>query len=321
MKVFFHRKEMTTLVGIIIFSLLVASRNPTFLSIKNLVDILKGSTVLGIISLGMLVVIIAGGIDISVGATIYTVCVAVGYLMEVSGGNILIVFLGACLIGSFIGSINGFLISRLNVSPLIVTLAMMSTLRGTVRNFIDKRWLTRLPEHFIQFGDVGMINGFPAQIFIFLLAALSTAVILKYTRTGRGLYAIGENQVAAKRVGYDIKRIKMFMYIFCGLMAGISGFVYMSIMKQVDFNGFINYEFEVIAAVILGGANIMGGAGSVLGTLLGVWFLNIINNGLVIARIPVFWQDIIVGCIIVLMVSYDVIKNKSNKQRLVEKVL
>ncbi|MDK2799058.1 MAG: rhamnose transport system permease protein [Clostridiales bacterium] len=317
---FYKRKETVLLLSIFILIMLISIENPYFLKFENLFSIIMGSVVLGIAALGMLVVMIAGGIDLSIGAMISAVSVIIGKYMVCFGGNIVLVSLLACLTGVTLGAINGILISKLEAPAIIITVATMSILRGMVQFFSNGKWVTNLPSYFVSFGNIKVFNIFHIQILILLISIVLTVFVLKYTRVGRGIYAVGENAITALRVGYNIKKVKLFLYTFCGLMAGIAGLVHTSIMKQVDPNALKNFELEVIAVVILGGTNIMGGAGSVLGTYLGVIFYVVLNNGLVFAHIPVFWQKIIVGCIIILMVSYDMIQYKKRERILISEV-
>ena len=142
-----------------------------------------------------------------------------------------------------------------------------------------------------------------------------TWFILKYTLFGRSVYAIGGSSVSAKRIGYNIDKSQIIIYTYIGLLAGLAGMVHNSIMVQVDPNVFGGFELQVVAAVVLGGANIAGGYGSVHGTLIGVLFLAVSNNGLILMRIPTFWQQIVVGLIIVAAVTVDVVQRSRIEKR------
>lgn len=313
MKSIFKKKEMGILSIVILISILITLKNSVFLTPGNLLDILKNNTVPGIVALGMLLVIITGGIDVSVGAMVAAVTVIVGTFMINFGGNLLLAFLVGCLSGIILGVINGFFVARMKIPAIVVTLGTMSIFNGTILYFTNGSWITNIPEWFINFGRIRLI-GIPIQVFFWLGAALLTFFILKYTRIGRGIYAIGGNPEAATRAGFKKDKLIIFIWAYLGFLVGLAAVVHTSIVRQVDPNAFLGFELTVIAAVVLGGANIMGGEGSVFGTFLGVIMLAVINNGLILAWIPTFWQQIIVGVIILIAVSIDVIQNKRRER-------
>ncbi|MCY6484669.1 ABC transporter permease [Clostridium aestuarii] len=316
-------KEMGILLIILVLSLIITINNPTFLRIDNILDVLKGNAVLGIMAMGMLVVILTGGIDVSVSASIAAVTVIVGNIMGNFGGNIFLVFLISGIIGIAFGTVNGVLIAKLKLAPIVVTLGTMSIINGVVLYCTNGAWINNLPKNFIEFGKKTFFSlpdgqggsvGIPVQILFFIGAALLTWYILKYTLIGRGIYAVGGDRVSAERIGYKPDLITIFLYGYMGLMVGIAATVHTSIMKQVDPNAFMGFELQVVAAVVLGGANVLGGEGTVLGTILGVILLAIMNNGLVLMHISVFWQKIIIGLIIIASVSFDVIQRKRKEK-------
>jgi len=325
MKRFVKSKEMGILLIIIVISIIISIGNSTFLRPDNIIDMLKGNTVLGIMAMGMLLVIITGGIDVSVGAMVAAVTVLVGKFMVNFSGNVLLAFIVGCLCGTIMGAINGIFIAKLKIPPIVVTLGTMSIINGLMLYYTNGTWINDIPESFINFGKLtlfkipngqgGMI-GVPIQILFLVIAALVTWVILKYTLIGRGIYAMGGNPVSAARIGYNLDKISIFLYSYMGFVTGLAAVVHTSIMRQVDPNAFTGFELQVVAAVVLGGANILGGAGTVLGTLLGVLLLAIMNNGLILMHIPVFWQKIVVGAVIIIAVSIDVIQRKHAEKNL-----
>jgi len=325
MKRFVKSKEMGILLIIIVISIIISIGNSTFLRPDNIIDMLKGNTVLGIMAMGMLLVIITGGIDVSVGAMVAAVTVLVGKFMVNFSGNVLLAFIVGCLCGTIMGAINGIFIAKLKIPPIVVTLGTMSIINGLMLYYTNGTWINDIPESFINFGKLtlfkipngqgGMI-GVPIQILFLVIAALVTWVILKYTLIGSGIYAMGGNPVSAARIGYNLDKISIFLYSYMGFVTGLAAVVHTSIMRQVDPNAFTGFELQVVAAVVLGGANILGGAGTVLGTLLGVLLLAIMNNGLILMHIPVFWQKIVVGAVIIIAVSIDVIQRKHAEKNL-----
>lgn len=325
MRHFIKSKETGIFMVVIIISAIISINNITFLRPDNIIDMLKGNTVLAIMSMGMLLVIIAGGIDVSVSAIIAAVTVLVGKFMIAFSGNVLLAFVVGCILGTILGAINGLIVAKLKIPPIVVTLGTMSMINGAMLYYTNGAWINDIPESFINFGKTTLFSipdgkgshiGVPIQILFLILAAVLTWIILRYSLIGRGVYAMGGNPVSAARIGYNLDKINIFLYSYMGFMCGLAAVVHTSIMRQVDPNAFTGFELQVIAAVVLGGANILGGAGTVLGTLLGVLLIAIMNNGLILMHIPVFWQKIVVGAVIIIAVSSDVLQRRHAEKNL-----
>lgn len=318
MKKFLKFKEASVLVMLLLVMLISWLLNPVFLSFENIMDVIKSNAVLGTCALGMLLVIITGGIDVSIGGQLALVTVLTGQLMNRSGfDNLILIYLLGIAIGGFIGLVNGLMVSRLNLPPIIATLGMASVINGFLKYYTNGAWINQLPQRIIDFGLVKLFSvqssagspiGFPIQFLLFAAAMLVTWFLLKHTMLGRSIMAMGGNPVSAARIGLNNKRLMTFAYAFSGMMAGFAAITYTSIMKSVDPNAFLGYEMNVIGAVVLGGALLTGGYGSVLGTFLGVMLFAFISNGLTLAKISTYWQSIIVGSIILLAVSFEMVK-------------
>jgi simple sugar transport system permease protein/ribose transport system permease protein len=318
-------KEISTLFMIVIVSIIITIVNPVFLRIDNIIDLLRGNTVLGIMACGMLLVILTGGIDISIAAIIAASACIVGTLLISVTNNILLAVLVGVASGAVMGLINGMLIAQVNIPPIVSTLGMLSIINGIVKFATNGTWITNIPQNFIDFGQFYLFEtkvegitskiGIPVQVLILIGIALITWLILKYTMFGRSVYAFGGSENAAQRIGYNTKNTQVLVYTYMGAVCGIAAFVHTSIFRQVDPNTFAGYEIQVIAAVVIGGTAVSGGYGSILGALLGVAFMSILNNGLILMRIPTFWHQIVIGIIIIVAVSMDAI----NKVRLEKK--
>lgn len=326
MKKIIRNKEFGIFLMVILLSIVIAIMSSAFLRLDNLLDVLKGNVVLGIMALGMLPVLISGGIDLSVSSTIALSAVLIGKILVSTGSNLVAILLAAIGAGALIGMFNGVIIAKLKIPPIVTTLGVQSIVLGSILFYTNGDWITNLPQWFKDFGQYtvgsfpngnGGTTGIPIQIFFLAAAGLVTWFILKYTLIGRGIFAIGGSKASALRVGYNIDRIQIFIYAFCGVMAGLAGVMHTSIVAQVDPNTFGGMELNVIVAVVIGGASTMGGTGTVLGTFLGVILMAILENGLVLAKIPTFWQKIVMGLIIVIAVSFDVINRKREQNRLV----
>lgn len=280
-----------------------------FFSFENITDVLKSYAVLGIMACGMLPIIISGGIDVSVGAVISACACVMALFMKNISSNILLALAVSCLTGVAFGAINGFLISRLNIQPLIVTLGTCSIINGFMIYLTNGSWIVGLPENLMNFGRLRPL-GIPIQVFIFAGVALLTWFLLRHTIYGRGVYAIGGDETSAMRIGFKPAQIKLLLYCYMGLLSGLAAVVHTSIMSQVDPNAFKGYEMTVISAVVLGGVNISGGFGGVFGVIVGVLFLGITYNGLVLLKVSSYWQSVIVGAIMLIAIAADTLRKK-----------
>lgn len=320
------KKETSILFMILIISAIITIVNPVFLRIDNIIDVIRGNTVLGIMACGMLLVIITGGIDISIAAIIAASACVVGTFLKSVSSNIILAAVVGIATGALIGLGNGLLIANLSIPPIVSTLGMLSIVNGVVKFATNGTWITDIPKSFVAFGQYYLFEfkvegisskvGIPVQVLILIGVALLTWAILKYTMFGRSVYAFGGSESAAQRIGFNTKKTQILVYSYMGAVSGIAAFVHTSIFRQVDPNTFAGYEIQVIAAVVIGGTAVSGGYGSVLGTLLGVAFMAILNNGLILMRIPTFWHQIVIGAIIIIAVAMDAIsKQKLEKNR------
>ena len=321
-------KELPILLILVLLSVIIGVVNPAFFTFENFMDILKSNLVLTIMALGMLLVMLSGGIDVSAASIIAAVTVITGRSLMSWTSSLFVTIVIACVSGTLMGLCNGLLIAKLKIPPIVVTLGTMSIILGLVLYITNGNWITGLPGSFIDFGrrnlfavspeaSAGGRSGIPIQILFLLPVILITWFVLRKTVVGRGIYAIGGNPESAERIGFRPDRIIIFVYAFEGFLIGIAAVVHTSIMRQVDPNAFLTFEMQVIAAVVLGGASILGGYGSVAGTLIGAALFSVINNGLILMRIPVFWQKIIVGLIIIGSVSFDITRKRRAERKAV----
>jgi ribose/xylose/arabinose/galactoside ABC-type transport system permease subunit len=317
-------RELPILLVLAGIAVIITVANPSFATMENLLALFKGNLTLAIMSMGMLLVILTGGIDVSVASVITAVTFITGNCLIRFSSNLFVVFLVSSLAGMIMGYINGCFIARLRIPPIVATLGTMSVIQGLVLYITGGTWITELPDSFIDFGRATIFNitmkngrviGFPVQGFILIGAILLTWFILRHTVAGRGVYAIGGNLESAERMGFKSLRILTFVYSYEGFLIGLAAVSHTSIMRQVDPNAFLGFEMQVIAAVVLGGASTLGGTGSVLGTLLGVSIFCVINNGLILMKIPTFWQKIVVGLIIIVSISIDMVQKQRTERR------
>jgi ribose/xylose/arabinose/galactoside ABC-type transport system permease subunit len=296
-----------TLFAFIALIIVITILTPQFLRVANIINILRQTSVNGIIAVGMTFVIITGGIDLSVGSLLALASVVACSFAHPGDFPLLLPLGIGVLVGLLGGLINGFIISRKTIAPFIVTLGMMTIARGFALVYTDGRPVINLSNNFNNIGG-GYIIGIPIPIIIFGVIALLGGCILKYTRLGRYTYAIGGNEEAARISGINTKSIIMVVYALTGLLAGLAGIVLSSrVMSGSPAIGF-GYELDAIAAVVIGGTSLSGGVGSIRGTVLGVLIIGVMNNGLDLLNVSSYWQQIAKGTIIIIAVLLDLKK-------------
>lgn len=296
-------KRGRVLVGFVLVAAAIASQKPEFLDRDNLVNVVRQTSIPGIMAVGMTFVILTGGIDLSVGSTLALagVCCAT---LERAGWPLPVVVLGALGTGALVGLANGLVITRGRVAPFVVTLGTMSIVRGWAHISTDAQPISRFGEAFRWIGT-GSLAGVPVPIVLFLGAVLAAAVVLGRTRLGRYTYAIGGNVQAARLSGVNVAWHTTMAYVICGLTAGASALVLTSRLNAAESKAGLGDELDVIASVVIGGTSLSGGRGSVWGTLLGALLIGMINNGMNLMKISAHWQLVVKGAIIVAAVLVD----------------
>lgn len=291
-------------IAFILLCILLSVATPHFLTGQNLLIILRQVSVNGILAIGVTFVIIAGGIDLSLGSVVaLTGVVAAGYAHPNTYPLIVPLLIGL-FTGVGVGLINGLVITLGKVAPFIVTLGMMTMARGLALVWSDGRPVSNLSPafNFIGGGDWLYI---PVPILLFVLVVVVSYILLNNTTIGRYIYAVGGNEQAAKASGIRVNAVKLFAYIICGGLAALAGIVLASRITTGQPNAGIAYELDAIAAVVIGGTSLMGGRGTVTGTVVGVLIIGIINNGLDLLNVSSYYQQIIKGVIIIGAVLLD----------------
>ena len=288
---------------------ILAVISPPFRSLSNIENILQQISVNGIIAIGMTLVIITAGIDLSVGSVL-ALSAVVATSFAHPGAHVLIVPVAVgILVGLACGAINGILIAKKRLAPFIVTLGMMTVARGLALVYTNGRPVINLSDGYNEIGG-GSIAAIPFPAIIFLIVVLLGVFILHFTRFGRYVYAVGGNELAAKFSGVNTDRVLIGVYALAGALTGVAGIVLSSrIMSGPPATG-AGYELDAIAAVVIGGTSLRGGIGSIVGTIIGVLIIGVMNNGLDLLNVSSYWQQIVKGLIIVLAVLLD--KNSKN---------
>lgn len=307
---FFRSTETLLALTIVLLALYIGSVSPVFLTVGNLFDLLRSSIVLGIFAMGTLIVIISGGIDVSFAAIAvfaqYSAVLLVNRWLPTA--PIWLILLVAAFIGLGLGLINAFFISRFKLPTLIVTLGTLSMFRGFLLFAIGNKIIRDIPPSMPAFARTALlevemaagVSRLHPAIIITALAAVLVWLLLDFTMLGRGIYALGGSREAAERAGFNISQIQYFIYGTVGFLAGLAGLIYASLNRQANPQELVGSELNVIAAVVLGGASLTGGRGTVFGTLLGVALVVIMNNSLVLIGVPSEWQRVVIGLIILI---------------------
>lgn len=311
MKKLFYRTEFLVALTTLMLCLLIGLSNNAFFSIDNLFDLIRSSVEMAILALGVLVVMISGGIDVSFTAiavfSMYATTKAfVGMGFQES---VMWAFLLAGGIGLLLGLFNAAFISYFRLPTLIVTLGTASIFRGVLLIFIGTYIVNTLPKGMADFGRSNLITvtsaagttvSLPATVLVAALAVVAVWGLLRYTMLGRGIFALGGDPVAARRAGFNVRAIQISVYGLAGFLAGITGIIHGSMVRNANPFDLVGTELNVIASVVLGGARLAGGHGSVSGTLLGVFLVVVMNNSLILLGVPSYWQRVVIGLLILL---------------------
>jgi simple sugar transport system permease protein len=315
MKSLFNRSEFYLAILIALLCLVIGSLNSNFFALPNILAFLKTSSVNGILAVGVLFVLILGGTpDVSFTAIAQVAEYVVVLAALKWGGNIVVALVMACLIGAALGAINGFLIHYFRVTTIIVTIATFNVYYGLLYVMTGGGVIFVVPKFFKQFGEYLLFSGNDAGggsyglsvVTLMWLATLGLGwFILRRTMLGRSILAMGGNETAAERMGLSTLAIRMFVFTFVGLLSGVAATAHTAIVLSAIPNSIVGKELEVIAAVVLGGASLFGGKGTILGAFLGVLLFAVLRNGLVLLNISSYWYDVAIGVAITAGVSFS----------------
>lgn len=293
-----------------LFALFVglAIASPHFLTGTNLSSVARQTAVINVMALGMTLVIVSGGIDLSVGA-ILAMAGLFGTMAMEKGQPILVgVFLGI-LTGCFWGFVNGFLTTRLRINPFIVTLGTLGIIRGLTLMISNGLPVHRIPKEFSFLGE-GNLAGVPFVLWILILCAVLVHVLLEHTKLGRYAFAIGSNPDAAYYAGIPVSMYTVAVYAIGGALTGLAGMIEASRLMTGQPTAGQGYELQAIAAVVIGGGSLRGGEGSVMGTLVGAFIMGLLSNGSDLLGISPYLQQAIIGAVIILAVSFDELRKR-----------
>ena len=317
------RAFLALIVIIVVFSVL----SPNYLTTTNVLTMSSHVAVYALLAIGMLLVILNGGIDLSVGSTLGLSGTIAGFLMKgvkVNGATLYpavwVVVVMACAVGALIGLVNGVLVSRFKVAPFVATLGMLYVVRGfallmtnglTYNNLQGSRELGNTGYGWLGFNRILNV---PIGVLVMIVVAIVVTVVLHRSVFGRWLYASGGNERAAELSGVPVKRVKIWVYVASGVCSAIAGLILSSELTSASPTAGTSYELTAIAAVVVGGAALTGGRGNIRGTLLGAFVIGFLSDGLVIIGVSAYWQTVFTGSVIILAVLLNAIQYKGRRK-------
>ncbi len=303
MKAALLRQEGVLIAMLVIALVALASQTKEFLTTDNLLNQGRLMTEVGLMALPMTLVMVTGGIDLSVGSILGLCAIMTGYAWHDIGLPLWSTVIVALLVGTLAGFANGYVITRTKMPPLIMTIGTLALYRGLAEGISKAHSVRGYPEWFFVLGQ-GEVLGVPTQLWILLIALIVTWVILARTTFGRALYAIGHNETAARFSGIPVDRIKIIVYSFSGFMAGLAGYVFVSRVSTTRSYMGIGLELDVIAAVVLGGSSIFGGIGTIGGTALGLVLIQLLKDGLALTGVKGDATIMVIGTVLILSVLF-----------------
>ncbi len=308
---FLSLKESGVIIPTIVLLIIVQILNPVFLSGSNIINILRSASFTLMTAIGMTFIMISGGIDLSVGSVVGLGGVITGIAL-VNGLPIFLCILLGILTGVVIGLINGFIIFKFKIAPLMMTLGSLNIARGIIYVLTEGVPVYPLPKAFEQI-EQGYFLSIPMVCWVAFIIAGFAFLLLTQTTFGRSVYAVGGNPEAARLSGIKIKNIYYAIYAMCGGLSATTGVLMASRLGSAQAGAGTGFELTVIAAVVIGGTSTFGGSGTILGTLIGVLFTNLLANSMTILKISIYWQNLVIGLVLVMAVVIDGYKREKSK--------
>lgn len=314
----FFRENLGIIVGLVVLCLVlvvydIAQGRTVFLTTNNIMNVLRQVATNLIIACGMTMIIILGGIDLSVGSVVGLSGCVTAMLIAYSNWSIPAAVGAGLFVGVLSGAFNGIVVSKTNIPPFIVTLAMMNIARGAAYVYTGAQPIRIMSDSFNYIGSGYIGDVVPVPVVYLIIIIAISSFILNRTKLGRHIYAVGGNPTAARFSGIKNERVLFFAFLFSGVMSAISGIVLASRMFSGQPTAGQSFEMDAIAAVVLGGTSMSGGVGKIGGTVIGALIIGVLNNGLNLLNINSFWQYIVKGVVILIAVYVDFLKKKSRK--------
>lgn len=302
--------RVESLVVLILLCAVLSFLSPYFLSVSNLLNILLATATIGVLAIGATFVISSAGLDLSLGSVLGLSAVAGAFLVERAGFPWFFAVLGCMATGALAGFVNGQLVTRAGIPAFIVTLGMLGVARGAALVISDGQAIYGLPKEVVWLGQ-GRPLGVPVPALIFLGLAAAMHYVLAHTRFGRHTLVIGDNERAARATGIAVERHRRALYALSGLMAGIAGLLFMARVNAGDPTAGLNYELTAITAAIIGGTNLFGGRGSIVGAAIGALIMGVLQNGLNLLAVQAYYQQMAIGAVLILAVWLDQLRRRT----------
>ena len=303
-------KEYVIVILLLIVVIVFSIASPNFLQVKNLFNIARQVSMLGIIAACTSFAMIAGGMDLSVGSTLSFACVLTAALLVNYNINIFLACLIAVAASTGLGLVNGLIAVGLDVAPIIITLGTMTAYKGVAYLICGGISIYGTPEAFRMLGQGYIAGVIPIPVVVLLLIVVVVAFILNKTTFGRAVFALGGNDEAARLAGINVKRIKMLLYAISGFGAGLAGVIMCSRLSSGVPNSGTGYEFDAVTACVIGGVSTEGGEGKISGVICGVLVTGVLDNGLTLLNVNEFYQNIANGVVLILAIAFDVLQRR-----------
>jgi len=310
-----HVRELGVFTALVVLVIAMSILSPYFLKTQNIFNVLRSMSTTGIMAIGETMVIITAGIDLSVGSLLGVSAMFAARLMFL-GINPWVSAVCGLGLGTLLGAVNGFIITKIKVNPFITTLGMLSIgrgltyllasgLRGTVASNVPMR------DDMVNFLGDGYIGVVPFPVIEMIVLVVIFSLFLRYTVLGRQIYAVGSNEQAARLSGVSITRVKLFVYTITGLLCALAGIMLGGLLSTAATNAGVGVELDVIAACVIGGASLMGGEGTIIGSIIGAAIMAVLRNAFVLLHFPIYMQTITIGVVIVIAVAFDQWRRRS----------
>jgi ribose transport system permease protein len=309
-KVLFGTRELGVFLALVVLSIFMTFASPYFWTSENIFNVLRSMSTIGIMAIGMTMVIVSGGIDLSVGSVAAVSAMMTARQMSYAGWSPWLAFATGIIVGLLCGAVNGLVITRLRVPPFIATLGMYSVARGLtfaaswgLQGSVASNIPMRDPQ--VNFLGGGYIGNVPFSVIEMAVLVVIATLFLSQTVLGRQIYALGSNEQAARLSGVRVSRVRLFVYTLTGGAAALAGIMSAGLLKSAMTNLGTGTELDVIAAAVIGGASLAGGEGTILGAIIGAAIMAVIRNAFVLLKMPIYMQNITIGIVIVLAVVLD----------------
>jgi len=309
LKKYFNLNILFILIGMCV---ILSFASPNFLKSENLFSVARAFSYIAIMAIGECMVIITAGIDLSIGSVFGLAGVVASIALTKWGFGIIFGILAGILTGGLCGVVNGLLITKVKLPPFIATLGTLSIARGICFVLTRGYPIIGLPKRFLYLGQ-GYIGVVPVPVFIMIFLVIVFSVFLNKTVTGRRIYALGGNEEATRVSGVNVDKIKLIVYGLTGALAGFAGIITASRLGVGQAVAGVGYEMDAVAAVIIGGASLSGGKGTMSGMLVGAAIMGVLNNALVLLNVSAYWQEIVIGCVIIFAVTADQLRKGQTK--------